>query len=46
MVDEHRVLIIEYFEDIEMQDAWSANDKMAAIGYKKFLRKFESIFLL
>ena len=46
MIDEHRVLIIEYFEDIEMQDAWSPNDKMAAIGYKKFLRKFETIFLL
>ena len=29
-----------------MQDAWSANDKMAAIGYKNFLRKFETIFVL
>ena len=29
-----------------MQDTWSANEKMAAIRYKKFLRKFESIFLL
>ena len=46
MVDEHRVLNIEYFEDIETQDAWSANDKMAANKYKKFLRKFESIFVL
>jgi len=39
IVDEHRVLNIEYFEDIEMQDAWSANEIMAAIRYKKFLRK-------
>lgn len=46
VIDEHRVLIIEYFEDIEKQDAWSANDKMAAIGYRKCLRKFETIFLL
>ena len=46
MINEHRVLIIEYFEDIEKQDAWSANDKMAAIGYRKFLRKFETVFLL
>ena len=46
VIDEHRVLIIEYFEDIEKQDAWSANDKMAAVGYRKFLRKFETIFLL
>jgi hypothetical protein len=46
MIDDHRVLIIEYFENTEMQDAWSANDKMAAIGYRKFLRKFETIFLL
>ena len=29
-----------------MQDAWSANDKMAAIRYKNFLRKFETIFVL
>ena len=46
MVHEHKVIIIECFEDIEMQDAWSANDKMAAIGYKNFLRKFETIFVL
>ena len=45
LIDELRVLIIEYFEDKQMEDGWSANDKMAAIGFKKYLRKFESIFL-
>lgn len=46
VIDEHRVLITEYFEGIQEQDGWSANDRMAAVGYKKFLTKFETVFLL
>lgn len=46
VIDEHRNLIIEYFEGIEEQDGWTANDKMAAIGYMKFLRRFQTVFLL
>jgi hypothetical protein len=32
IVDEHGVLNIEYFEDIEMQDTWSANEKWRQLG--------------
>jgi hypothetical protein len=35
-IEEHRILILEYFESSEEQGAWSANDKMAVTEYNKF----------
>jgi len=39
-------LDFKIFWKLEEQNAWSANDKMGKICYKKFLMKFEIIFLL
>jgi hypothetical protein len=35
---EHRILILENFGSTEGHEGWSANDKVAAIGYKKYLK--------
>jgi hypothetical protein len=46
IIEQHRILIMEYFGSTEGQEGWTANDRMAAIGYKKFLKKFQTVFLL
>jgi hypothetical protein len=46
VIEEHKVLLLQYFRRIEEQEGWSANDRMAAIEYKKFLKKFQTVFIL
>jgi hypothetical protein len=45
IIKEHRVLILEYFGSSEKHEGWNASNKMAAIGYKTFLKKFQTVFI-
>lgn len=47
VVYEHRTVIIDYFREISnnLKD-WNAIDREAARGFKRFLNKFDTVFLL
>ena len=48
VVHEHRLTIIEYFKNIskDTTNTWDSKDRMAAVGYLKFLCKYKTVFLL
>jgi hypothetical protein len=39
VIEEHRILILEYFGSSEEQEGWRVNGKMAATGYNTFLKE-------
>jgi hypothetical protein len=45
VTEEHRIFVLEYYGSSEVQDGWSANEKITAIKCKILLKEFQKVFL-